>query len=244
MGFVLNKGLLNKFAGKFFPGWELNRAYTCWPPPCCSIPATGYPTRSTCLPDPDGHSPNHPHAGCFVKFSDPKRLSEIVITGILRHYLFCSMRIQIFIAAAFLVILSSCGKMKTPEFRGIESVSMDDVKLGTNTIRLNLKYYNPNSFKGQLKWAEGDAWVDSSFLGHFTVDTALKVPPRQEFIVPVKLKVSMQDMLMVAAPLLSEKKSDIWLRVNGQARAGRSGVYKTVPLKYAGKQSLEGLVKE
>jgi LEA14-like dessication related protein len=151
---------------------------------------------------------------------------------------------QFFTTATFLVILSSCGKMKNPEFRGIESVSMEDVKLGTNTIRLNLKYYNPNSFKGQLKWAEGDAWVDSSFLGHFTVDTALKVPARQEFIVPVKLNVSMQDMLMVAAPLLSEKKTAIWLRVSGQARAGRSGVYKTVPLKYAGKQSLEGLVKE
>lgn len=184
------------------------------------------------------------YTGCFVKSSYINRLSEIVITGILRHYLFCSMLKQIFTAATFLVILSSCGKMKNPEFRGIESISMEDVKLGTNTIRLNLKYYNPNSFKGQLKWAEGDAWVDSSFLGHFTVDTALKVPPRQEFIVPVKLNVSMQDMLMVAAPLLSEKKTAIWLRVSGQARAGRGGVYKTVPLKYAGKQSLEELVKE
>ncbi|MFT3674458.1 MAG: hypothetical protein QM781_01035 [Chitinophagaceae bacterium] len=134
--------------------------------------------------------------------------------------------------------------MKNPEFRGIDSVSMGDVKLGTNIIQLNLKYYNPNSFKGQLKWAEGDAWVDSSFLGHFIVDSALRVPPRQEFIVPVKLKVSMQDMLMVAAPLLGEKKTDIWLRISGQARAGRSGVYKTVPLKYAGKQSLDGLIRE
>jgi len=151
---------------------------------------------------------------------------------------------QLLAAATFLVILSSCGKMKNPEFRGIESVAMSDVKLGTNTILLYLKYYNPNSFKGQLKWAEGDAWVDSSFLGHFIVDTALKVPARQEFIVPVKLNVSMQDMLLVAGPLLSEKKTDIWLRVSGQARAGRSGVYKTVPLKYAGKQSLDALMKE
>lgn len=180
----------------------------------------------------------------FVKISRNCVLSANVVTRILRHYLFCSMRKQLLAAAAFVAILSSCGKMKNPEFRGIESVSMSDVKLGTNIIQLNLKYYNPNSFKGQLKWAEGDAWVDSSFLGHFIVDSALKVPSRQEFIVPVKLKVSMQDMLLVAAPLLGEKRTDIWLRVSGQARAGRSGVYKTVPLKYAGRQSLEGLVKE
>lgn len=149
------------------------------------------------------------------------------------------MQKRIFAAALLLVILSSCGKMKAPEFRGIDNVQMKEINLGSNTVNLYLRYFNPNSFNGKLKWAEGEAWIDSNYLGSFVVDSSFSVPARQEFIVPVKLKISMKNMLTVAAPLLSEKRTEVWLRVEGKAKAGRGGIYKTLPLKYAGKQSIQ-----
>jgi LEA14-like dessication related protein len=135
--------------------------------------------------------------------------------------------------------LFSCGKMKDPVFKGIENVKMDGIGMQESFVTLDIRYLNPNSFAGKLKNAEGDAWVDSVFLGHFFVDSLVNIPANQDFLVPVKLKVDMKQMLRHS--LTAFMKEEVLLRISGKAKAGRSGVFRNFSLNYSGKQNLQEL---
>jgi LEA14-like dessication related protein len=137
--------------------------------------------------------------------------------------------------------LVSCGKMKDPVFKGIENVKMNGLGVQESFVTLDIRYLNPNGFKGRLKSAEGDAWMDSIYLGHFTVDTLVQIPPNSEFLVPVKLMVDMKQMLKHS--LTAFLKEDVMLKITGTAKAGKSGFYKNFSLNYSGKQNLSELFK-
>jgi LEA14-like dessication related protein len=148
---------------------------------------------------------------------------------------------QLFFILSLIVLLASCGKMKDPVFKGIENVKLDKAGLDSSMVTLDIRYLNPNNFKGRLKQAEGDAWMDSTYLGHFVVDSAVEIPSNSDFLVPVKLMVDMKEILKHSfAALLNEK---VLLRITGQAKAGRSGFYKKFSLDYQGMQNLRELFK-
>ena len=140
-----------------------------------------------------------------------------------------------------IVLFGACGKMKDPVFKGIENVKVNEVGRVESTVTLDIRYLNPNNFNGLLKEAEGDAWIDSTYLGHFTVDTSVHIPANSEFLIPVKMAVDMTKMLRHSfAALLNEK---VLLRISGQAKAGKSGFYKNFSLDYQGMQNLRELFR-
>ena len=140
-----------------------------------------------------------------------------------------------------IVIFTSCGKMKDPVFKGIENVKVNEIGMAESTVTLDIRYHNPNNFNGLLKQAEGDAWMDSTYLGHFTVDSSVHIPANSEFLIPVKMAVDMKKMLRHSfAALLNEK---VLLRISGQAKAGKSGFYKNFSLDYQGMQNLRELFR-
>ena len=146
-----------------------------------------------------------------------------------------------FFALAVLSLLASCGKMKDPVFKGIENVKVNELGFEGSTVTLDIRYLNPNNFNGRLKEAEGDAWMDSTYLGHFIVDGTVQVPANSEFLVPVKLALDMKQMLKHSvAAFLNE---EVLLRISGKAKAGKSGIYRTFSLNYQGKQNLREFFK-
>lgn len=144
------------------------------------------------------------------------------------------------IAMAFIAILSSCGKMKQPEFRGIRAIDVGELGLVKSQLKLRLTYFNPNNFTGKMQWAKGEAWIDSVYMGPFRIDTQIVARPLSEFEIPVTLEVDMKQALFLTSSLVKKKKlsEDIWLKIEGKTRAGRSGFYKTLPLKFEGKQKI------
>lgn len=153
---------------------------------------------------------------------------------------FHRMKQLVFFLSLILVLFSSCRDIKEPELRGIDNLKLGKLSLGKSIITLHVKYFNPNPFDATLKKAEGDAWMDSTYLGHFLVDTVVHVPAKQEFLVPVKLAVDMKYMLQHT--LSSFTNEEVWIRITGKARAGRKGFYKNFPLKYEGKQNIAKLL--
>lgn len=149
-----------------------------------------------------------------------------------------------YVVAAFLtgILFTSCKDIKDPELIGIDNVKMGKLGFGESVVALNIKYFNPNSFNAKLKEAEGDAWMDSSYLGHFKVDTLVPVPASSEFTVPVNLRVDMKFILLNSIALL--KKEEVFVRIDGTAKAGRHGFYRAFPLKYEGKQNLAKLFNQ
>jgi LEA14-like dessication related protein len=144
-------------------------------------------------------------------------------------------------ALMLLVGLSSCRQIKHPELRGIENVRLDRFTLGQSTVEFQVRYFNPNSFNARMKEAEGDAWVDSVYLGHFKVDTLVMVPANSEFLIPVKLAVDMKYLMQNS--MITMMKKEVLIRVDGKARAGRKGFYKNIRIKYEGMQDLSKLFK-
>jgi len=81
-------------------------------------------------------------------------------------------------------VLSSCGSIKDPEFQSIENIKLGKLGLSESTLNLDIVYSNPNNTRLKLKSAEGEAWLDNNFLGHFTVDSLINIPANNLFRLP------------------------------------------------------------
>jgi LEA14-like dessication related protein len=146
-----------------------------------------------------------------------------------------------FLSLVVILVMASCKSMKDPVFMGIENVKISEVGMAGSMVTLNIRYHNPNNFNARMTKAEGDAWMDSTYLGHFLADSTVHIPANGEFLVPVSLLMDMKQIFKNSlAALLNEK---VTLTIKGNARAGRSGFYKNFSLNYQGKQNLRDLFK-
>jgi LEA14-like dessication related protein len=148
---------------------------------------------------------------------------------------------RLFLLLFIALLLIGCKAMKEPEFRGVENVKVGKLGFGESAVTLDMRYFNPNSFKGKLKSAEGEAWIDSTYLGGFVVDSAVAVPAKSEFTVPVKMNVDMKRILKNS--LSAFLKEEVTITIKGNAKAGTGGLYKNFPLNYSGRQKLAEVLK-
>ena len=135
----------------------------------------------------------------------------------------------------------SCGQIKEPDFRSIENVRVSKFGLNNSSLTLDLHYFYPNNFRLKLKHAEGDAWIENSYIGHFTIDTLVQVPAQGDFVLPVKLRVDMSKVLKNSLVVFLAKEATI--KVEGRARVGKGPVFINYPIRYEGKQDLDRLTK-
>ncbi len=144
-------------------------------------------------------------------------------------------------ALIFLFVFPSCVSLKEPDFKGVENIRVSRLGFNESTLNLDLHYFNPNKSKLKLKQAEGDAWLDGNLLGHFTIDTLIKIPATGDFRLPVMLEMNMKKLLQNSTALLL--KNEVTLRVEGKAKVGKGGVFINYPIRYEGKQRTEDLMK-
>ena len=139
------------------------------------------------------------------------------------------------------LFLLSCGSVKEPDFKAIENVRVSKLGFNQSSLSLDLSYFNPNKFRIKLKNAEGDAWIDNNFLGHFTVDTLIHIPANGDFKLPVKLQIDMSKFFKNY--LLTFLAKEVTIKVAGRARVGKGFIFINYPIRYEGKQNLEELFK-
>ena len=147
----------------------------------------------------------------------------------------------VFLTCIFAVSFYSCKSFKQPDFKGIENLKLSKLGLSQSTLKLDLVYYNPNNSKLQLKSAEGDAWLEGNLLGHFSMDTLIKIPALADFILPLKLEMNMKKLVQNSAVLLL--KNEILLKVEGKAKVGKGSIFVNYPIHYEGKQKTDSLMK-
>ncbi len=131
--------------------------------------------------------------------------------------------------------------MKKPSFKGIENVRVSKFGMNESTLTLDLHSFNPNKSRLKLKNAEGDAWIENNFLGHFNIDTLINIPAEGDFRLPVKLKVDMSKILKNSVTAFFA--NEVTIKVEGNARVGKGFVFINYPIHYEGKQNLEKLMK-
>ena len=113
--------------------------------------------------------------------------------------------------------------------------------LTESTLNLDILYSNPNKTRLKLKKAEGEAWIENNYLGHFIVDTLIMIPSNGDFQLPVKLQVDMSKLLK--SSVLAFLSPEVMIKITGNARVGKGFVFITYPIKYEGKQNLRELLK-
>ena len=85
------------------------------------------------------------------------------------------------------VCLFGCKIKKKPEFIGVENIGIAKASLDTINLKANAIFKNGNDLGGTLLTDEIKVFVDSTYVA--TVSSkAFKVPPRDEFTVPLLVK--------------------------------------------------------
>lgn len=140
---------------------------------------------------------------------------------------------------AFAFVSCSSEKIREPEYREIRDIRIVDVGLLKTTAKLNMVYYNPNSFGVQVSDASGELYIDDIHIGRFELDDQVQVKKRKEFVVPTLVKLNNLNALANHKEIINKKKAKV--RIEGLARIKKTGFIKEVPIKYEGIQDIEKL---
>jgi LEA14-like dessication related protein len=146
-----------------------------------------------------------------------------------------------FVYALLLMIsLYSCSDIKDPKFTGIENLQVTKLGLKGSIFKMDLLFNNPNKFGLQLSAADGDVWLDNNFLGHFVMDTKVRIGKNEDFRLPVTLEIDMGKILKNS--MLALLAPEVNLRLEGKARLGKGIISINYPFHYEGKHNISHLL--
>ena len=133
--------------------------------------------------------------------------------------------------------IQGCRKPQAMEYLDVMNFKVDKLSMGQSVISADLKFYNPNNFRMQLKQAGMDISVNDNFLGHSELDTLMDIPKSDTFFIPVNLKVDMKTLITnsLAALLTNE----VNVKLDGNAKVGKAGIFFNFPFSYEGKQKIK-----
>src|SRR5687767_9755556 len=136
------------------------------------------------------------------------------------------------------LLMAACAKPTGFDFLGIQHVKVLQFGLKESTVAVDVQYYNPNKFPVTMKKADVDVYVNDNFFGKTTFDSTLKIAGRDTFYLPVVLKVNMTTTVMQLIQTLGQGQQEVKVKLDGNARVGRGGIFINYPIKYEGMQKL------
>jgi len=134
------------------------------------------------------------------------------------------------------LLLSACSQPKNLVYQDVQHVSMKHAGLNKTTLSMDVRLYNPNAYRIQLKRADLDIYINNNLLGKINIDQKITVPGADTFLLPAVLDLSLSSALPSLLQLAFS--SDISLKLAGSVKAGRHGIFITIPVNYEGKQDL------
>ncbi|HKP32629.1 MAG TPA: LEA type 2 family protein [Chitinophagaceae bacterium] len=136
----------------------------------------------------------------------------------------------------------ACGKPKQPEYIDFENVRVERLGLTESKVGVDVRFYNPNPFNIQLRSADFDVFFNDKFIGHSTLDTLIRIPKLDTFYIPVDMKVNIKDLMKNAVQLLLNP--EVMIKVKGNAKVGKGGIFKNFPVDYEGKERIDVLMRD
>lgn len=133
--------------------------------------------------------------------------------------------------------LSFCGKPKQPDYIDFQNLKLHKAGLNQSVITFDLRYFNPNNYKLQLKQAAVDVYFNEKYVGHSELDSLIHIPARDTFFIPASMQLEMKSLVKNAVQLLMNP--DVMVKLTGNARVGKGGIFINVPISYEGKQRID-----
>ncbi len=135
---------------------------------------------------------------------------------------------------ALILMLFGAGSCRQP--KDLVYKSAQNFGLQQGKALMDISFYNPNKYRLKLKNADLDVYLNGARLGKMNVSKAVVIPRLDTFTVPVSIAVDLKNLLPNALQLAFS--SDMSVKLQGNIKAGRHGVYKNVPVNYEGKQDI------
>ena len=135
--------------------------------------------------------------------------------------------------------MSSCRKIKDPEYRRLEHFSVKNIDLQNAVIGFSITYFNPNSFGVSVKEAVANVYVDSMYLGKFTQDNTVEVGANSEFSIPISGSVPLLSLTKLNYQNIGNR--DIHIKSDGTIKIGKAGIFINRPFEYSGDHKLSEL---
>ena len=134
-------------------------------------------------------------------------------------------------------LILSCARPTQFDYVGLDHIRLLQFGLKESTVKLDVVYYNPNKYPLTMTSADVDVYVDGSYLGKATLDSAVHIPGRDTFYLPVLLRVN--TINMTGGVLQSLDKEEGKIKLEGKARVGRGMFFINYPIRYEGIQKLK-----
>ena len=135
-----------------------------------------------------------------------------------------------------IVLLTACSDPQSFEFKGLQDIQLEKLTMGKNTIRANVKYYNPNDFSLVLKQIDCKVLLNNGKFTQLKLDTNFTIPPKKDFLLPAQFEFQMSDLVKNSMELLLNKP--VKLNIKGNATLSKGMFTKTVPIAYEVTQKL------
>jgi len=135
-----------------------------------------------------------------------------------------------------IVLLTACSDPQSFEFKGLQDIQLEKLTMGKNTIRANVKYYNPNDFSLILKQIDCKVLLNNGKFTQLKLYTNFTIPPKKDFLLPAQFEFQMSDLVKNSMELLLNKP--VKLNIKGNATLSKGMFTKTVAIDYETTQKL------
>lgn len=142
-------------------------------------------------------------------------------------------------ALALIALTAACTKPKDLEFVDIGNIHLLKVGLTQSEVGLDIRFYNPNNRRVQLKDAATKVYVNSTYIGDTRMDSVISVPKRDTFSVPLVLSINTLSGISKIVESLSDSLVNV--KVEGSVKMGKAGIFKSFPVKYDKMQRMSDL---
>lgn len=139
--------------------------------------------------------------------------------------------------APFILILASCAKPQELVYKGVSNFYVSALGVSGTGIGADVLLYNPNRYPVQIKDADLDVFLNNRPAGKAVLNDRVTIPARDSVAVPVVVEAGLGNIVNAGLQLL--KSPEVLVKLNGTVKAGRSGVFVRVPIRYEGKQKLK-----
>lgn len=104
------------------------------------------------------------------------------------------MRRDIYIFILALVVLNSCDKPESPQFKYIENVVVELESLSTANLHADAVLFNPNNNNITIKGVEIDIMMDDKTIAILNTEYDILVKGNSDFVVPLDVKIKLKDL--------------------------------------------------
>lgn len=141
-----------------------------------------------------------------------------------------------YILLFFIPFFIACSEPQSLEFKGLQDIQLENLTMGKNKLKANIKYHNPNDFSLTLKQIDCKILLNNGQFTTLKLDTNFIIPAKKDFLLPAQFEFQMKDLVKNSMDLLFNKP--VKLNILGNATLSKGIITKTVPISYETTQKL------